>query len=102
VFPSGTATAQLISVLHRIPPPTTTSVAVRSSNITQRRRYYEPLSADDIMPGPSENGTTSPELRPGFEQERNELVQTGWRSLGWSFAASGTMTVSNKMTLGRI
>ncbi|KAL6307468.1 oligopeptide transporter [Sparassis latifolia] len=78
-FPSGTATAQLISVLHQIPPP--------EGTIRQRRGYQE-LDTDDI------EGPPSPEsdVTESFESEAVE--QEGWGALLWSFVASGVMTLT--------
>lgn len=77
-FPSGTATAQLISVLHKLPPPDT-------SNLRRRTGYTE-LDTDEFIQEPA---STDPE-------EPSDHVSTkpeGWSALLWSFLASGIMTV---------
>lgn len=89
-FPSGTATAQLISVLHQIPPPDT------SGNARQRRGYRE-LDTEEA------EGYLDPDTpsMPPAEQDVEEPVaaeipaQESWGALIYSFAASGIMTVSN-------
>jgi uncharacterized oligopeptide transporter (OPT) family protein len=80
-FPSGTATAQLISVLHRLPPATDPAL--------RRRHGYNPIDTNEA-PLESEQ-----ELIDEAEQTDHEPVppSTSWRFLLWSFLASGSMTV---------
>ncbi|KAI0084123.1 oligopeptide transporter [Irpex rosettiformis] len=86
-FPSGTATAQLISVLHELPPPDTT---------VRRRRGYQELNQDDVA---EENVVMNPEpeniglLRDAIIESVTEESE-GWTSLIWSFVASGVMTLA--------
>nr|VWO96542.1 Oligopeptide transporter OPT-like protein [Ganoderma boninense] len=87
-FPSGTATGQLISVLHRLPPPDT--------SLRQRRGYNALASADneeEDIPA-RETDALHP---PGIESDLTEVAavgeQEGWDALSWSFAASGLMTL---------
>ena len=81
VFPSGTATGQLISVMHRQPPPTT------GGNGTLKRRAvpegYSQLEQDETSETPvqDEEGGEIP------------LVRNGWTLLGGSFITSGALTV---------
>ncbi|KAJ6513194.1 OPT oligopeptide transporter protein-domain-containing protein [Mycena sanguinolenta] len=75
-FPSGTATAQLIAVLHKQPPPDT---AVR------RRVGYIAIEDEET----NDHGTE--------DEDQNvpdpESIQShGWQALTTSFAASGTLT----------
>ncbi|KAJ7756510.1 OPT oligopeptide transporter protein-domain-containing protein [Mycena maculata] len=73
-FPSGTATAQLIAVLHKMPPPNTT--------LRQRVGYVAVEEEDtDIQ-------------RTQDETDEYESVQSeGWYALASSFAASGALTL---------
>jgi uncharacterized oligopeptide transporter (OPT) family protein len=79
-FPSGTATAQVISVLHKMP----------STSGLRSRHGYSPLLQDD-EPSPlldSVDDSQDPEI------EASEVVQhEGWSALTWSFLASGALTV---------
>lgn len=93
-FPSGTATAQLISVLHRQPPPDTT---------LRHRRGYSPLTNEEYQAipstGPEGSRIDHPEsdvedTRIVDDHKREEVQQEGWSMLGWSFAASAALTVS--------
>jgi uncharacterized oligopeptide transporter (OPT) family protein len=72
VFPSGTATAQLIALLHRAPPP-------GALNPTPGGAYRRVPRGDDEH---DEGGKDDP------------ISGKGWAALGWSFLASGSMTVS--------
>ncbi|KAI0648829.1 OPT oligopeptide transporter [Trametes meyenii] len=83
-FPSGTATGQLISVLHQLPPPDT--------NLRQRRGYNALANSDDdetvtYAAEARETDTLSPPEAEVAEEE-------GWGALSWSFAASGAMTLA--------
>ncbi|KAI0782338.1 OPT oligopeptide transporter [Abortiporus biennis] len=80
-FPSGTATAQLISVLHELPPPDTT--------LRQRRGYTE-LDTEETL-----NDELSP-VEPTELERLHEAAKPepeGWSSLTWSFLASGITTL---------
>lgn len=95
-FPSGTATAQLISVLHDMPPPDTT---------VRRRAGYSPIDDNESIQAPS---TIRPDSPSGYSaiptsseidaprtlKEREDIRQTGWRALGYSFLASSAMTLA--------
>lgn len=85
-FPSGTATAQLISVLHQLPPPDTT---------TRRRRAYRAVDDAEVIETPAEIDEV-PLQEEGHEQDERErdLVQhEGWHDLLWSFGFAGTLTL---------
>lgn len=100
VFPSGTATAQLISVLHKTPlrRPISTSTSPNSDSESSVRRRgsagYEALEADEPTDSlgrqslDSHNGT-----KKDAGAEREALMSVGWTLLGWSFAASAALTV---------
>ncbi|KAK7033176.1 OPT oligopeptide transporter protein-domain-containing protein [Favolaschia claudopus] len=76
-FPSGTATAQLIAVLHKMPPPDTS---------IRRRVGY--IAIED------EETDTPPPQYEVQEAPASESVQTqGWHALASSFAASGALTL---------
>lgn len=75
VFPSGTATAQLIALLHKEPPP-----------------------SQGLNPGSGPYRRIPTEINEEVNEERHKDVEalldgSGWRALGWSFIASGAMTV---------
>lgn len=75
VFPSGTATAQLIALLHKEPPP-----------------------SQGLNPGSGPYRRIPSEANEEVDQERSKDVEellsgSGWRALGLSFVASGAMTV---------
>lgn len=74
-FPSGTATAQLINVLHKLPPPD-----------TARRRN------DDYQALPTEE--EGPQESANEEEEAQAVQEQGWESLVWSFVASSAMTLA--------
>ena len=86
-FPSGTATAQLISVLHKLPPPDTG---------VHKRRGYTALESEDVADATREEGVDVEADREGDEQDEEvkEVVSNeGWSALGWSFVASAALTV---------
>ncbi|GJJ08659.1 hypothetical protein Clacol_002878 [Clathrus columnatus] len=92
-FPSGTATAQLISVLHRKPPP---------EGVLKNRRGYQSLDSDglprnDYQTIPSQDTEVSSLVNDSSgdsSDHTREEVQHSWVALGWSFAASATMTAT--------
>lgn len=81
-FPSGTATAQLISVLHKLPPPDT--------SIRRRQGYHQVDLEDenrrDDVPTVDQEGEAV--------VEREIVEHEGWQDLVWSFVVSGTLTLS--------
>jgi uncharacterized oligopeptide transporter (OPT) family protein len=80
-FPSGTATGQLISVLHQLPPPDTSI----------RRRGYHPVDSE-----PSElqeNDDLLSEETPDLPENPNTIEKQGWSTLLVSFLASAILTV---------
>ncbi|KAL1724312.1 OPT oligopeptide transporter protein-domain-containing protein [Schizophyllum commune] len=88
-FPSGTATAQLISVLHKLPPPDTEGL--------HRRRGYQHISAEDPT---IHDEATSVEIEDEDIDEEtplnnvsNTVQNDGWRTLTWSFCASSALTL---------
>jgi hypothetical protein len=91
------ATAQLIALLHEIPPPSQpTSEPVRGSAYRRLPRSGEAgrLSEDSNSPGYSS--------LPIAKADQSEVMGgDGWRALGWSFVSSGTMTVCHHTTRGR-
>lgn len=84
-FPSGTATAQLVSVLHQTPLPDST---------LRRRREYTSLETEEDA-----NEPDSSEIDTGDDPiDEQSTVQTeGWSALSWSFIASGAMTVGTPL-----
>lgn len=90
-FPSGTATAQLISVLHRTPLQHATAFSSYATS-TRRRRSdgYEHINAENM----AENAEPVPLNDDNDSDERRrKLVAVGWTVLGWSFSASAALTV---------
>ncbi|KAH9933658.1 OPT oligopeptide transporter protein-domain-containing protein [Epithele typhae] len=92
-FPSGTATGQLISVLHQIPPPNVAGQGVR------RRAGYRAIPDGDEAPDAADEAPESTMLQspvsPEFDTFADSGVEKeGWGALGWSFAASGVMTLA--------
>jgi uncharacterized oligopeptide transporter (OPT) family protein len=93
-FPSGTATAQLIAVLHRLPPPGTEPAHVRKG--------YRAIGVEDEnvpsegQPRPSEDVTAvQSDATDELEAEGEKIRRAGWTALGWSFLASSLMTVGS-------
>jgi uncharacterized oligopeptide transporter (OPT) family protein len=84
-FPSGTATAQLISVLHRLPPPDTS---------IRHRTAYRELPTDDIDTDEIFVTATTSDGGGDGDSERGVVQEDGWKALTWSFIASSVMTVS--------
>ena len=104
-FPSGTATGQLISVLHDMPPPDTTLRHRTAYNAlaTEEDEETIPFVADptSLTPTPTPRETDAlhaPETPEVVVVEEKE----GWSALTWSFAASGVMTVSQTASLAGI
>jgi hypothetical protein len=79
-------------VLHKLPPPDTT---------VRRRRGYRQLDPEDDTDANAVNETPDGPTIENDEDHHHdtstrETVQhDGWRSLVWSFVASGSMTVGN-------
>ena len=96
-FPSGTATGQLISVLHDMPPPDTTLRHRTAYNAlaTEEDEETIPFVADptSLTPTPTPRETDALHAPETPEVEAVEEKE-GWSALTWSFAASGVMTVS--------
>ncbi|KAG0695599.1 OPT oligopeptide transporter protein-domain-containing protein [Suillus ampliporus] len=89
-FPSGTATAQLISVLHRMPPPDTT---------LRRRSGYRAIDSEDLrdptaVTDEPENNQEAAEDDLDVHDERDVVQREGWEDLLSSFLASGAMTLA--------
>lgn len=88
-FPSGTATAQLISVLHRLPPPDTT---------LRRRTGYREIGAEEDEAEESHIAAVpiTQDHADEYDSAEREVVRhQGWSDLVWSFFASSLMTVSD-------
>jgi len=86
-FPSGTATAHLISVLHKLPPPDTT---------VRRRTGYRQVEDEEEDSLNPESVPDVPQTLPDEHDdtaERETVEHEGWQDLLWSFSASGLLTV---------
>ncbi|KAG8897511.1 hypothetical protein FRC00_004156 [Tulasnella sp. 408] len=83
VFPSGTAIAQLISVMHRQPPPKTDATS------SLRRR---PVPEGYSQLGTEESVQTETQADGVPEADEPAELKNGWALLGWSFVSSGVMT----------
>ncbi|OCF41916.1 oligopeptide transporter 8 [Kwoniella heveanensis CBS 569] len=91
VFPSGTATAQLISLLHKTPLPSERST-YRSAGSTAYRRL--PRTSRSQSPPAERSRLSGEEVRlDGVEKDSEVMSGQGWWALGWSFVASGALTV---------
>ncbi|KAF9650248.1 OPT superfamily oligopeptide transporter [Thelephora ganbajun] len=77
-FPSGTATAQLIAVLHKLPSPTEPN-----ANLEE----YSPLNTDE-----GHNDDHSVIAGESLDQTPSHLSQS-WRSLTWSLMVSALITL---------
>ncbi|KAG6813404.1 hypothetical protein H0H92_011382 [Tricholoma furcatifolium] len=88
-FPSGTATAQLISVLHKLPPPDT--------SVRHRVGYTQVASEEGVAHSQDTCGPSTIEADEVEEevqtQERETVEHDGWNTLSWSFSASGLLTL---------
>lgn len=86
-FPSGTATAHLISVLHRLPPPDTS---------LRHRTGYRPVEdeEDDVVAPDILAGIPVVEEDEEDTTERDVVEHEGWYDLVWSFAVSGSLTLA--------
>ncbi|KAF7308602.1 OPT oligopeptide transporter [Mycena chlorophos] len=85
-FPSGTATAQLIAVLHKMPPPETKKL--------RRRVGYTAVENDEAGVRPIQDDDEPSEETPLYSSSATNEVQTaGWTAIGSSFAASGALTL---------
>ena len=83
-FPSGAATAQLLSVLYEEPLVNTTTV--------NQRRGYQSIGEDDNARVEA-HVEGEEEVETDAAAERQLVESQGWRSLIWSFSVSGVMTV---------
>ncbi|KAG2340741.1 OPT superfamily oligopeptide transporter [Suillus weaverae] len=86
-FPSGTATAQLISVLHRMPPPDTT---------LRHRSGYRTIDTEDLIhpTAITDEPENHQEAAEDDFDEREVVQREGWEDLLLSFLASGAMTLA--------
>ena len=90
-FPSGTATAHLISVLHKLPPPDTS---------VRRREVYHHDDDDEEEEEYRQDRNILSEAPIAEEtlehdaSEREIVEHQGWHNLLWSFFASAFLTVS--------
>ncbi|KZT06138.1 OPT oligopeptide transporter [Laetiporus sulphureus 93-53] len=83
-FPSGTATAQLISVLHQIPPPNATH---------RQRRGYQEIATEEIEDIPTPIAAVE-HVELADIGDAEVATQESWGALIWSFSASGVMTLA--------
>ncbi|KAJ7066703.1 OPT oligopeptide transporter protein-domain-containing protein [Mycena amicta] len=81
-FPSGTATAQLIAVLHKMPPPDTT---------VRRRAGYSAIENEDLGVHRIQDDDDVPNEETPLHTDN--VQSEGWRALGSSFIASGVLTL---------
>lgn len=87
-FPSGTATAHLISVLHKLPPPDT---SVRRREVYHHEDDEEEHSQDRNISSEEPIAEETPEQNG---TEREIVEDQGWHNLLWSFFVSAFLTVS--------
>lgn len=94
-FPSGTATAQLISVLHQQP-------LSKPDGLIQRTNAYQSLASDDTdherhaphARAIEQDDDSDNETRGGQDEQRELIKSEGWKTLSSSFVVSGILTVS--------
>ncbi|GHJ85515.1 hypothetical protein NliqN6_1917 [Naganishia liquefaciens] len=108
VFPSGTATAQLIALLHRIPPPSLNDIAKSeapaasggyqaipraASADTRRSRSAESFrhSASGGVADEEPFKVVEPTIYDDPETQE-QMGRVDWWVLGWSFTASAVIT----------
>ncbi|TRM64210.1 OPT oligopeptide transporter protein-domain-containing protein [Schizophyllum amplum] len=88
-FPSGTATAQLISVLHKLPPPDIEG--------PHRRRGYQHVDAEEPTSVVTDSTMIEEEEDADEQTPLNGVSSTvqndGWRTLIWSFFTSSALTL---------
>ncbi|KAG9104215.1 hypothetical protein FRC06_004432 [Ceratobasidium sp. 370] len=101
VFPSGTATAQLIAVLHQKSDGVEDAEQAEGhrsvSRITRRRGYVvlptaDPTAITQTSQAPDVAGSESTDVEDSLYQPD---VSHSWRVLGTSFAASSLLTLSS-------
>jgi uncharacterized protein involved in copper resistance len=106
------ATAQLIALLHRIPPPKLTDVAKSTAGVSSPGGYraIPRASSADTRRSTSLEGTEHQHYAADHDDEPHKALHTvdefedpatqeemgrlGWWVLGWSFTASAAITVS--------
>jgi uncharacterized oligopeptide transporter (OPT) family protein len=100
-FPSGTATAHLVSVLYRLPPPETSLRhrqgyrRVDDSEATDDR-IYESTAVEHEHESEAEA-----EAEDAADEAEIDIVEhEGLRSLIWSFVCSGVLAVRSILILG--
>ncbi|KAF7730159.1 hypothetical protein EC973_002767 [Apophysomyces ossiformis] len=96
-FPSGTATAQMISLLHQQPDPTINNTA------TLRQRHVSHFAERELSPSPADHyptpvallPVTQAEVQPGADHEHTfeETWALKLRALVFSFSLSSLYTV---------
>ncbi|WVO15478.1 hypothetical protein L204_103136 [Cryptococcus depauperatus] len=95
VFPSGTATAKLISLLHQTPPP----ASLDGNGSRAYRRLRRPSTSISPSQSQNQNGdqaTNGSQDREAENEESNDadfMDKKGWWALAWSFMASGGVTM---------
>ncbi|KAL0574739.1 OPT superfamily [Marasmius crinis-equi] len=80
-FPTGAATAQLISVLHDLPPS------------DARLRYQRIDSEDAVDTAPLSHATEATDATPLLRASVGSVKVAGWRELLWSFFVSAVLTL---------
>ncbi|KAI9289002.1 OPT oligopeptide transporter protein-domain-containing protein [Umbelopsis sp. AD052] len=101
-FPSGTATAQMISILHQRQDPTEQKVQLRLVNGSQLRHRTSPLQEGrPLLSDPALNRSYSPpaaSVSPPVDDESDEEFEAKWalkwRALLASFSISSAYTVT--------
>ncbi|KDE06208.1 hypothetical protein MVLG_03488 [Microbotryum lychnidis-dioicae p1A1 Lamole] len=89
VFPSGTATAQIISVLHDVPPPRAS--AARKRNGYRALGLEEQREEEDPTSGPHSRSVE--EEAPLHASAHRKIDQKGWVALSVSFSLSAGFTL---------
>ncbi|RUS23336.1 LOW QUALITY PROTEIN: OPT oligopeptide transporter protein-domain-containing protein [Endogone sp. FLAS-F59071] len=85
-FPSGTATAQMISILHEKSDPTTTAVSTAVSSASRGVRPVQPTESSSSTPPPLAASVKD-------DDDREEDWQIKWHALLYSFSLSSVYTL---------
>lgn len=86
MFPSGTATAHIISVLHHDSPESQSAVRHRR----KRSAQYQAVATDDNAEG---TGADQSHAEDDEEVTESKVDRSSWLALSWSFAMSAGYTL---------
>jgi hypothetical protein len=81
-------------LLHKIPPPSQTLKPNAAGDYRPLARTSRSLSPPGFSDGEDVRGESFDSVRDKRGKSADEMNGSGWWALGWSFAASGAMTVT--------